>query len=964
MFRQNQDMIRSNYICKSYDKSDKCEIEKQEINKEAKTDFSSESQIIKTEKSRSIVENESQVNSETDKISQETIKENFPFPTFLKDQLEILTEIVDAIEEGYKYIILESGVGKSAIAATLANIYKSSFILSDNEKLQEKYHEEYDLINNDKFHVSNHSDAFNEFEKLDKRKLLIVDDAHKFDENIADFFSYKIHLSAFDDELIDSFYCDVRDIENKEVDVGLDFINHLSLAGEKVNRVKYNIEENPDDWFCFHNEYRGYEKIIFKPLNLENILKKYLLNKAEICIFMSSTILNNEIFADELGLDISEVKFIHKDFPFSSDTNQIYLRNCADMKNFKKVKLVIPFIEDILEKHKNEKGIIHTDKPEYTSCIENQINNPRLMIHIDDDDLKEFKNSSNSVLVSEDRVEGMDFPKDSCRFQIILRQHLIPNDEIAKYKDNESNWYSYKKAIYFVQLLQRAARSEDDGCITYILDERILTTIRKDIMDYHFIPDYILDSIEDMDVGGCELISDNIKKQLGVYYLFDYYSKNHKEDELSNKVLHYKSYGADKTDYTGQIDCSGGVINFGSDGQMLRKLCPDDDFDYFNNELMKAISVLSNQVIPNNISKLALVSVPSSTVERDAGATMRKSIKCIENWYDEGKTKTEACKKINTDLNEVKRWCNWNESGLFIDFKENNKKITAKLIIDAIKDGKSKDKIAESSDITVNELNKIIDLGLQNDRICREVYEEYESVYLSKHLEVFLKEIKNKNLKKALKNSGIEKSELDSAYNSGKNGDERFTKFYNDYLNFKISCYITQIIRGKTVSKALKNSNLTDEELKDNLKEIESRILDKQMNSVIGEIAKNRTTRQAAKKARIRIDEIYRWYLEGKKGNEKFKDFADIYHELYVEVGCEIFQNFLNKGKTPKQILKIMNEDITREDYEFWIKNNLISDKNVEAKLYTEDEIKEKIENEGFRQKEEKSLSGLSIIGC
>lgn len=283
MFRQNQDMIRSKYICESYDKSDKCEIEKQEINKEAKTDFSSESQIIKTEKSRSIVENESHVNSETDKISQETIKENFPFSTFLEDQLEILTEIVDAIEDGYKYIILESGVGKSAIAATLANIYESSFILSDNKKLQEKYHEEYDLINNDKFHVSNHSDAFNEFEKLDKRKLLIVDDAHKFDENIADFFSYKIHLSAFDDELIDSFYCDVRNKEKKEIDVGLDFINHLSLDDEMVNLIKYNIEENPDDWIWFYDKYYG-GMIIFKPLNLENILKKYLLNKAEICI--------------------------------------------------------------------------------------------------------------------------------------------------------------------------------------------------------------------------------------------------------------------------------------------------------------------------------------------------------------------------------------------------------------------------------------------------------------------------------------------------------------------------------------------------------------------------------------------------------------------------------------------------------------------------------------------------------
>ena len=608
MYCQDCGMLKSNCVCGRYNKSDK----NQEINEEAKADFSSDA-----------AENESQVNSRQGKI-QKTIKENFPFSTFLKDQLEILTEIVEAIEDGYKYIILESGVGKSAIATTLANIYESSFILSDNKKLQEKYHEEYDLINNDKFYVSNHSDAFNEFEKLDKRKLLIVDDAHKFDENIADFFSCAIHLSDFDDELIDSFYCDVRDMENKEVDVWLDFINHLSLDGEKVNRVKYNIKENSDDWLCFHNDYWGYEKIIFKPLNLGNILKKYLLNKAETYIFMSSTILNKEIFAGELGLDISEVKFIHKDFPFSSDTNQIYLRNCADMKNFQNVKLVSPFIEDILEKHKNDNGIIHTDKPRVTNYIKNQIDNPRLMFHRDYDygnKLKKFKNSSNSVLVSDSRVEDMAFPKDSCRFQIILRQHLLQKDKRADYKDNESNWYSYKKAIYLVQLLQRATRSEDDHCINYILDERISKTIRKDIIDYNFIPDYILDSIADMDIEGCELISDNIRKQFGVYYLFDY-DKNtkYRTGSLSKKLLGYKDYSDDSIDYK-------------------------DDFDYFNNELMKAISVLSNQVIPNNISKLALVSVPSSTVERDAGATMRKSIKCIENWYDEGKTETEFCCK-------------------------------------------------------------------------------------------------------------------------------------------------------------------------------------------------------------------------------------------------------------------------------------------------------------------------------
>lgn len=47
-------------------------------------------------------------------------------------------------------------------------------------------------------------------------------------------------------------------------------------------------------------------------------------------------------------------------------------------------------------------------------------------------------------------------------------------------------------------------------------------------------------------------------------------------------------------------------------------------------------------------------------------------------------------------------------------------------------------------------------------------------------------------------------------------------------------------------------------------------------------------------------------------------------------------------------------------------RNKLIEDTIYRLSLLgiTEDEIKEKIENEGFRQKEEKSLSGLSIIGC
>ena len=50
------------------------------------------------------------------------IKDNFPYPHPRELQLETISKIYNAIENGYKYIILEavSGFGKSLISATLS----------------------------------------------------------------------------------------------------------------------------------------------------------------------------------------------------------------------------------------------------------------------------------------------------------------------------------------------------------------------------------------------------------------------------------------------------------------------------------------------------------------------------------------------------------------------------------------------------------------------------------------------------------------------------------------------------------------------------------------------------------------------------------------------------------------------------------------------------------------------------
>ena len=70
---------------------------------------------------------------------------HFPFKSPRTDQLETISEIIDAISRGYKYIVLEAGTGtgKSAIAATLSSIYDSSYILTVTKQLQDQYLEDF-----------------------------------------------------------------------------------------------------------------------------------------------------------------------------------------------------------------------------------------------------------------------------------------------------------------------------------------------------------------------------------------------------------------------------------------------------------------------------------------------------------------------------------------------------------------------------------------------------------------------------------------------------------------------------------------------------------------------------------------------------------------------------------------------------------------------------------------------------
>jgi len=105
----------------------------------------------------------------------------------------------------------------------------------------------------------------------------------------------------------------------------------------------------------------------------------------------------------------------------------------------------------------------------------------------------------------------------------------------------------------------------------------------------------------------------------------------------------------------------------------------------------------------------------------------------------------------------------------------------------------------------------------------------------------------------------------------------------------KIEIYYENIFKGKSQSEALKNADLSENELPENVDDV---ILDKKLEIVTKSIKQDLTTKQAARKANVSVNDIYDWFLKGRDGDEKFKEFADVYYENYVSPGS----HFVQKG--------------------------------------------------------------------
>lgn len=514
----------------------------------------------------------------------------FPSKTYKEPrdyQIETISQIYNAIEKGYKYIVLEavSGYGKSLIAATLARIYseEKTYILTTTNQLLTPYTElfnEYDFFklqarynfdckkqggrcsinacqDNCKY-KSNFTceyldqlkrgldsdtiictydyffrNAFYHYDELEHRKLLICDEGHNIDYKISSGVSLEIYENRLYNlglntkkerrylKLSENHYNFILKMKGYYEEAmkrnSLRRGTYKALTRRNYKRDIINMKkflqyfERHDGNLSF--EYKVNEtydnSFNFAPVKVNKFVPEVISNYADVCIFMSSSFFDLENFAYDLGLDESEVFKITVPNIFDLSNNPITIYDDLEMDYENLIdgnkEKAIPIIKDILEKHKNDKGIIHTFSNECAEFLKNNLNERRCMVSYGGDregKLEEFKRSNdNSVLISPSMDEGVDLNDEDCKFQIIFKLPYPPykvdfNDKRKALEDGKE-WYRYKMLTRLIQAYGRGIRSENDSCKTYILDSRLWKVILNDWEnDTHLIPQYFINAIE------------------------------------------------------------------------------------------------------------------------------------------------------------------------------------------------------------------------------------------------------------------------------------------------------------------------------------------------------------------------------------------------------------------------------------------------------------------------------------
>jgi len=359
--------------------------------------------------------------------------------------------------------------------------------------------------------------------RFSQRDLMIVDESHQSEPQLLDFISISI-----DDKRLRRFDYKLQELELPQ-DYWISFLENdikakvqaiadqaeenddLEIADEYNSLVHkldsfYKSMEDEEEWVVEYKASDKYNTVVLKPVFVHSKSHKLLLNHGLNVLFMSATILDVNMYCYSLGVPRAQVaayrmknRFPVKNRPIIIDSAAKIVGGNAKMGEWGP-KLVAK-ADEILDRYKNQRGIIHTHNFAIADLLMNRSRHRSRLLYQKNFATKELMlkrhgDSTNTLIVAPAMHEGLDLIGDLSRIQLICKvpwPNFVDNKQLERRLQIDRRYYIWLTALKLIQSAGRSIRSETDWAHTYVLD----AGFEKFISDASsMIPSWFKESIE------------------------------------------------------------------------------------------------------------------------------------------------------------------------------------------------------------------------------------------------------------------------------------------------------------------------------------------------------------------------------------------------------------------------------------------------------------------------------------
>ncbi len=505
------------------------------------------------------------------------------------EQARLLEELADALAEAdgdrtaprVFFVEAPPGVGKSHIAMTLARWSGSAYLLTSQKLLQDQYERDFGgqiqiVKGRDNYPCERYEGARVttsqgmcrrprgpvcgcpyarakaaaldgpifctntayfltlrqwQRERLDRRKLLIVDEAHNLEAQLVGVFTIRFtpeqmaawfgarlpHLSSADAyrEVLSDHMARLeaeratieRALENFRPLPGLVDLpgllpsrEELALLAQRdtldgvLARLRFFLDAEDQEWIVRYGDGPA-DSLELQPLAVTAMAPDLLWDAADVIVLSSAYLGRRDVIAEYFALAPERTRSFASASPFPLAQRPIVYEPVGPLSRDTMPVLepdLFRAIAGVMARHPDEKGLIHAAS--YASArrlvhdlaLRAPTESPRV-IFVESPEAKaralEHHRVSPlpTVLLSPSLREGVDLPDHFLRFQIITK---MPFPDLgdpwtrARY-DRDPRWYALETAKALVQAYGRSCRHGDDHGVTYILDTHFTRFLQR-----------------------------------------------------------------------------------------------------------------------------------------------------------------------------------------------------------------------------------------------------------------------------------------------------------------------------------------------------------------------------------------------------------------------------------------------------------------------------------------------------